>query len=189
MDHVSVGVQTWGSAILMGRRVALEPAEFGLCTESGGMIDVTQGGPRILELGAGTGLLSILCRKLLDQVKEKHGDVPYGTVLATDFLPSVLSNLATCVDLNFPGESSTGLTVLPLDWTLFPALVESRTEDESLRGGFDLVLASDCVYDTTHADLLRQVAELVLRPPSGEPGDIGGTMVSLTPKKNQVLTV
>lgn len=178
MDHLSVGVQTWGSAILMGRRVALAPHEFGLCSESAGLINVAQGGPRILELGAGTGLLSILCRKLMDQIKEQHGDKSYGTILATDFLPSVLDNLATCINLNFPGTSSEGLDVLPLDWTLFPALVESQTEDERLRGGFDLVLASDCVYDTTHADLLRRVAELVLRPPSGEPGDVGGTMVS-----------
>lgn len=29
-DHLSVGVQTWGSAILLGRQIALHPSDYGL---------------------------------------------------------------------------------------------------------------------------------------------------------------
>lgn len=88
---------------------------------------------RVLELGAGTGLLGILCRKLLDlhtaTLATPSGSGTDGTdgsftstrnadeakghlVLATDFLPSVLNNLQICIDLNFP-SSPIPLSTLP----------------------------------------------------------------------------
>lgn len=212
-DHLSVGVQTWGSAILLGRELALDPDKFGLFTTHS----------RVLELGAGTGLLSILCRKLLDLKSST------GVVVATDFLPDVLDNLRVCVDLN-----SVNVEIAKLDWTTFPAWMERRAginrkretasggrtprlasdpvpkdytrvletqsgnpglarrvlerletytqpEEEELapylHDGFDLVIASDCVYDPTHAGMLREVASWVLRLPEGE--DRGGTFVSV----------
>jgi predicted nicotinamide N-methyase len=230
-DHLSVGVQTWGSAILLGREMALRPSDFGLS-------NTPHGRPvRVLELGAGTGLLSILCRKLLDLEhasatsptrSPSHdgtlGGTSPGLVVATDFLPSVLDNLKICVDLNFPPvvagelgvESGTdktptsGIHIAKLDWTTFPSWAARRaattaaaTSDRahsdqiSLAGlgtdqdgateqtsrfmdePFDLVLASDCVYDETHAAMLRQVAGWVLRlPDSTIQGDVGGTFVS-----------
>lgn len=218
-DHLSVGVQTWGSAILLGRRMARHPDDFSLFSQTPGR----KGGIRILELGAGTGLLSILCRKLLDlhAASGVDGDVTVpsspgrrqrdtsagGLVVATDFLPEVLANLKTCVDLNFPApiaispsssEEGSGIHIAKLDWTTFPSFMRRRhhpllgidsstllphteAEDEEMSRfvdqPFDLVLASDCVYDPTHADLLRQVASYVLRLPDPSTGDPGGTFV------------
>lgn len=222
----------------------------------------------MLELGAGTGLLSILCRKILDlrnaadlatekatataasgPARSQRDDL----VLATDFLPSVLDNLKICVDLNFPaaivlgsgtetgtsigmgyndggndkhyshnGNRVGGVHIAKLDWTTFPAFAERRFNhssgesrgrdegDESNRDGsvsgsgsgsgdqytamgqvqveeqmelyidrpFDLVLTSDCVYDPTHAAMIREVVRWVLRLPGEKEGDEGGTMVS-----------
>jgi len=192
-DHLSVGVQTWGSAILLGREMALRPADFGLFQDN----LPHGGGTRVLELGAGTGLLSILCRKLLDLqsatavITAPDQEPKQGIVVATDFHPDVIANLRVCVDLNapprLPGQpAGPGIEIAKLDWTTFPAFMERRagwiTEavgDEELAPWvdtpFDLVLASDCVYDPTHAALLRKVAGWVLRPPS--PSDAGGTMV------------
>ncbi len=255
-DHLSVGVQTWGSAILLGREIALNPYDFGLFpsepspSHSSHTISRRRpDGTRVLELGAGTGLLSILCRKLLDLYElpivdgdrngssltnsepEKSGLQPKESiVIATDFLPSVLGNLQICVDLNFPSSSSiltsspTSKTSQPkiqiakLDWKTFPnhmnrkyglPLVLDTTVSEGKRLGhenrdgdsdgfidsddgglndvdgfapgevFDLVLASDCVYDPTHAKMLRDVAAWVLRLPSEDGSDQGGTFVSL----------
>ena len=193
-DHLSVGVQTWGSAILLGREMALRPSEFGLFP-----LKSTPRGTRVLELGAGTGLLSILCRKLLDlQHATAEAVAPAnacnpdaGVVVATDFLPEVLANLKVCVDLNFPllpappGLSKdAGICIAKLDWTTFPqARCNTRTdiaaEDQDIvslaEEPFDLVLASDCVYDSTHARLLREVVRWVLRVPDGD--DPGGTFV------------
>ena len=215
-DHLSVGVQTWGSAILLGREMALRPAEFGLFS---GPSTPSSRGVRVLELGAGTGLLSILCRKLLDlrQVSNEIPDPKYpGVIIATDFLPEVLSNLKVCVDLNFPphvtpevlttedpstarrvDQNESGIQIAKLDWTTFPAYMASSRApnrdgatpkvdrpneveiDPLVEESFDLVLASDCVYDPTHAKMLREVAAWVLRLPGPSvEGDIGGTFVS-----------
>ena len=191
-NHLSVGVQTWGSAILLGRRMAKYPDQFGLFDSYGSE------GIRILELGAGTGLLSILCRKLLDlkaatdlsssprtpNHREQEGGQGKGLIVATDFLPEVIDNLKTCVNLNFSGE--TGIEIARLDWTTFPTYMASRNaggkrgneEEETsqfMDKPFDLVLASDCVYDETHAKMLREVVSWTLRLP--EDGDEGGTFV------------
>lgn len=197
-DHLSVGVQTWGSAILLGREMALRPADFGLFQSPLPHAGYT----RVLELGAGTGLLSILCRKLLDLraagnaiTSNAPAEADAGLIVATDFLPEVLANLRVCVDLNAPprlpsDDSAPGIDIAKLDWTTFPAYMERRAgldvpagegeEEEELAPWvdtpFDLVLASDCVYDPTHAALLRKVAAWVLRPPTD--GAPSGTMVS-----------
>lgn len=198
-DHLSVGVQTWGSAILLGRELALRPDKFGLFASHAG-----DGGVRVLELGAGTGLLSILSRKILDLRAAARGAASAAgenidVVLATDFLPSVLDNLKLCVDLNFPPTvaapaANGGVQIAKLDWTTFPAfaervlragstdLAEAKNEEDMapyVSRPFDLVLASDCVYDPTHAGMIRQVAMWVLRlPTEGSEGNKGGTMVS-----------
>jgi predicted nicotinamide N-methyase len=196
-NHLSVGVQTWGSAILLGRRMAKYPDQFGLFNSYGSE------GIRILELGAGTGLLSILCRKLLDlkaatdshssprtpNHREHEEGKGKGLIVATDFLPEVIDNLKTCVNLNFP-SSETGIEIAKLDWTTFPNYMASRSagdrqekEEEGeetsqfMDKPFDLVLASDCVYDETHARMLREVVSWTLRLP--EDGDEGGTFVCL----------
>lgn len=246
-DHLSVGVQTWGSAILLGREMALHPQDFGLfpsansssydhispamtsSCEQPGKSRVK--GTRVLELGAGTGLLSILCRKLLDLYHATHSsDSNYcsettkntaSEVIATDFLRSVLDNLKICIDLNFPPLSNS-VEIAKLDWKTFPRYMRARhgldanldvvaqgkrlgrenrdedgldvmsiasghgradqehhEEEYSLFTGeaYDLVLASDCVYDPTHAKMLREVGSWVLRLPSEDGSDPGGTFV------------
>ncbi|OCF37330.1 hypothetical protein I316_01239 [Kwoniella heveanensis BCC8398] len=220
-DHLSVGVQTWGSAILLGRQMAVRPADYGLFLPS--TDENPKGNVRVLELGAGTGLLSILGRKLLDLRAIQEGTAP-GLIVATDFLESVLTNLKICVDLNFPpqveeerdgGGKGKGITtgtdkslvsgihIAKLDWTTFPSYMAGRAsstltgrdeqsvrseseemapfiESEDGKDGFNLVLASDCVYDETHAKLLREVVGWVLKLPD-ENGKGGGTFHILSP--------
>lgn len=214
-DHISVGVQTWGSAILLGREMSLRPAHFGL------FVDTPHGGMRVLELGAGTGLLSILCRKLLDlraanaalgassvPIQPGKGapmgaapepvQVDTGLVVATDFHPDVLSNLRVCVDLNATprlpdAPAANGIEIAKLDWCTFPAFMRQRAtgakgdEEELARWldmPFDLVIASDCVYDPTHAGMIRDVAAWVVRPPGWH--DAGGVLVSLRAERGSL---
>jgi len=176
--------------------MAKYPDQFGLFDSFG------VGGIRILELGAGTGLLSILCRKLLDlKIATDSISSPNpsktsgnGLIVATDFLSEVIDNLETCVNLNFPSSTETGIEIAKLDWTTFPTYMASRSHpthpdgrngdhegqgEETSRfmdNPFDLILASDCVYDETHAKMLRDVVSWTLRLP--EDGDQGGTFVS-----------
>ena len=198
VDHQDVGVQTWGSAILLGREMALRPDAFGLLAQ--------EREPRVLELGAGTGLLSILCRKLLDLHHLSMGKTgtPSGLVVASDFHKMVLSNLRICIDLNFPfhphghgfantkstdRQHESGIHVAKLDWATFPHCMatngglksdeqDAQNSMQLLDKPFDLVLASDCVYEPSHASMLRQVTSWVLRTPSPDKkDDNGGTFV------------
>lgn len=164
--------------------MARYPDQFGLF----------QPGVRILELGAGTGLLSILCRKLIDlrHATDAIGGKPTTSsdvIVATDFLPEVLANLKTCINLNFP-TTSTGIEIAKLDWSTFPQYMSHRRsgsngiegeEQETSRymdQTFDLVLASDCVYDESHARMLHEVVIWTLRLPDPDiEDDIGGTFV------------
>ncbi|GAA5850912.1 hypothetical protein JCM3766R1_003999 [Sporobolomyces carnicolor] len=77
LDPTSVGLQSWGSSIILARMIALDPVKFGV-----GVPD-----QRVLELGAGTGLLSLVWKGM----SERMG-VP-SEVFATDYHDGVLENL------------------------------------------------------------------------------------------------
>jgi predicted nicotinamide N-methyase len=268
-DHTSVGVQTWGSAILLGRIFALDPLKYLGISEAIAYRSSTKQEndgdwseiPRILELGAGTGVMAILCRMLLDRLAQDN-KIPglagqtIGEVLATDYHPLVLSNLQRCIDLNFKGDrnpesngidktgqdgapvepvASTdvdGLRKMLLDWSTFPGIVQQwqekdreglraeRTEripeqkgdwtlppqvllsqpstssthaDSStslavqmssvLNKPWDIIIAADCVYDLSHASMIRDVVKWCLRAPELDgDGNLvreGGVLVSI----------
>ncbi|KAJ7589186.1 S-adenosyl-L-methionine-dependent methyltransferase [Mycena floridula] len=132
-DHTSVGLQSWGSAILMAQRMALSPGTF------------LGGAARVLELGAGTGLLSIVAAKLL----------PESTVVATDYHPDVLENLAQNVKTNSP----VSIAVCNLDW-------EQPELAEPLDAPFDVILAADVIYHPDHAQWIKNCVERLLARPS-----------------------
>ncbi|GHJ89803.1 hypothetical protein NliqN6_6205 [Naganishia liquefaciens] len=140
-DHTAVGVQTWGSCILLGRMMSSEPKVFFdlPCLEDALPV-------RILELGAGTGLISMLCHEILNKREMVPGRCDARStsrkaeIIATDYHPLVLDNMRKCFDLNFPNDSyldldassrtaeitrsRAGLGVMPLDWMVFPSQAE-----------------------------------------------------------------
>lgn len=157
-DHLSVGVQTWASSVLLGRIFAQEPEKYlGAPPPSTG-----RKRPRVLDLGAGTGVMSILPRAILDELieqqegGERDEDWDQGLVIATDYHPDVLANLKTCVDLNFPPTTASaeddensgdvypthhsGIRILSLDWSTFPDLAEAvhRGKGATLSAGSQL---------------------------------------------------
>ncbi|KAJ7163825.1 S-adenosyl-L-methionine-dependent methyltransferase [Mycena crocata] len=154
VDHTSVGLQSWGSAIVLGERLCADPPSFNLC----------DGQPlRVLELGAGTGLLSIAVAKLL----------PHATVVATDYHPAILANLATNLRTNFPSlHGQARISTLELDWAA-PDL------GAPFDVPFDVVLAADVVYHPDHARWIRGCVERMLRRPTL--GNAGGTFHLIVP--------
>ena len=80
-DFSSVGAQTWGGSCVLAEMIAENPDSFGIDifgeTKLGGN-SRTQGRPpfRALELGAGTGLGSLVLGKILERVSMQSG---YGT--------------------------------------------------------------------------------------------------------------
>ncbi|KAJ7047839.1 putative methyltransferase-domain-containing protein [Mycena alexandri] len=144
-DHTSVGLQSWGSAIVLAERLCASPASFNL-------LDAQP--LRVLELGAGTGLLSIAVAKLLP-----HPDT---IVVATDYHPAILTNLAANLRTNFPGDrSGARVSALELDWA-------SPARDAPFDAPFDVVLAADVVYHPEHARWIRGCVARMLRRPSSK---------------------
>ncbi|GAA6020837.1 hypothetical protein JCM10207_001674 [Rhodosporidiobolus poonsookiae] len=84
LDPTSVGLQSWGSSIILARMIALDPHAFGL-----GLPD-----QRVLELGAGTGLLSLVWKGMSERLGAP------ADVFATDYHEGVLENLRKNVITN-----------------------------------------------------------------------------------------
>jgi protein-lysine N-methyltransferase EEF2KMT len=129
-DHTSVGLQSWASSIVLAERLCKDPnAFFGL--------DADRPGLRILELGAGTGMLSIVASKLL----------PAAAIIATDYHLDVLSNLSSNIATNAPSSLSP-ISMHTLDWSQPPI---SPPFDVP----FDIILAADVIYHPMHAQWIK----------------------------------
>jgi len=105
----------------------------------------------VLELGAGTGLLSLLCAAHLKA----------SSVVATDGLGLVCESLEKNVRLNQETGSLDGRQspeVRQLDWTDLPAIDELLREADKSGTCYDLVIGADITY---HPDILRPLAELL----------------------------
>ena len=152
-DHTSVGLQSWASSIVLAERMCAAPARFGFGAVCLG------GKPRILELGAGTGLLSIVAAKLLCG----SGNSTDAEVIATDYHPAVLRNLVSNIDTNFPTSSPSSpcpINAHPLNWShpLYPPPLDKP---------FGVVLAADVIYHAEHAGWVKGCVESVLLRPTG----------------------
>ncbi|KAI0004176.1 hypothetical protein BJV74DRAFT_881342 [Russula compacta] len=146
-DHTSVGLQSWASSILLAERLCANPGKFNLGVPTPG------GDLRVLELGAGTGLLSITLAQIL-----ASGQVctPPPFIVATDFHPDVLGNLQRNVGANGDIQS---ILVRELDWSR-PNLGRVPFDRP-----FDVILAADVVYEPFHASWIANcVMELLARP-------------------------
>ena len=139
-DHTSVGLQSWASSIIFAERICWEPSSFHFDS-------LNRPGVRILELGAGTGLLSIVASKLL----------PSAEVIATDYHPDVLNNLRSNISTNFSGQDQSSIFVHALDWSHPP------TDEPFLEGSFDMVLAADVIYHPDHGQWIKSCVRRYLR--------------------------
>ena len=149
-DYASVGAQTWGGACVLSESIVDEPWKFCLCHAPQNDFPMKQNSAsyfsplcrtkhrprplRILELGAGTGLVSLTICKLLQNLVTSHGlpslvssETPSPSVaaldsslrptskpipiasaavlIATDHYLPVLENLASNIATNFPSHT------------------------------------------------------------------------------------
>jgi protein-lysine N-methyltransferase EEF2KMT len=169
-DHSSVGLQSWASAVLLADRLCREPDHFfpsNLVSQLEGQIQST--GLTVLELGAGTGLLSLVTAKL-----QRHFDSAsvlntcrhfpgIQDIVATDYHPDVLANLSTNVSKNSELQS---IKVHALDWDRpdHPSLPFERSSEGN--PVFDIILGADIIYHPDHARMVKDTVEMWLRKPS-----------------------
>ncbi|KAH0543022.1 hypothetical protein FGG08_002630 [Glutinoglossum americanum] len=116
----TTGLRTWEAALHLGAYLSLSPKGRDFVR-----------GKRVLELGAGTGFLSILCAKHLDSEQ----------VLATDGDPGLVEALETNFLLNGLGNNceKIGASVLKWGWALMGGAIEIRGEGHQ----WDVILGAD----------------------------------------------
>ncbi|KAI0373492.1 hypothetical protein BV20DRAFT_1013044 [Pilatotrama ljubarskyi] len=163
-NAATVGAHTWGSACLLAEMIVEDPDRFGLSQ------GVVSRGARVLELGAGTGLVSLAVAKLLST---KSAQTSTGSarsaVVATDYHPAVLANLAHNIKTNAFSDEDPLVSISPhaLDWSDFAA---DRTGRSAIEPPFDLsfdsIFGADIIYEPTHASWIRNCVSALLRRPS-----------------------
>lgn len=169
-DHTDVGLQSWAGAIVFSELMCASPAKFGLTATTMTSTEDKPGqksGLHIIELGAGTGLVSFVLAKALSLLQGRGA-----TVVATDYHPAVMENLRANVTMNFPCSTTkttdshggrTGAKVAvearQLDWADPSALNGPPLEP----GSADVLVATDVVYAPEHAAWLRGCASRLLK--------------------------
>ena len=146
--------------MVMIKRICLSPFAYGLSSPTDGERPL-----RILELGAGTGLLSLALGSLCI-----HANIP-AHIIATDYHPDVLCNLRDNVAANPSSVSdSVIIDVQPLDWKTFSEpnrsaddLSGDRELNPVIAEPFDLIVASDVVYRPEHAKWIACTVRSLLR--------------------------
>jgi hypothetical protein len=160
----SVGAQTWGGACVLAEAIVEQPEEFGLPIKDTNGSKLAKQELRVLELGAGTGLVSLTVGKLLQSFAQwTHTRV---TIVATDFYPSVLANLEANIRSNFPAlnQDSRGdrisVTTHFLDWSLFSDVdVQLPPFDRP----FDVIFGADIIYEDQHAIWIKSCLTKLLQ--------------------------
>jgi hypothetical protein len=142
VDHTDVGLQSWGASIVLSSMKCADPERFGLS-----LSNVSS----IIELGAGTGLVSLTLAKLLPEIGMRGVDIA-----ATDYHTAVLDNCRANITTNFPSnDGNAPVRTMLLDWSQPPP---------DLRATADMLIASDVVYAPEHASWLRDCAAHLLKP-------------------------
>ncbi|KAH6254394.1 hypothetical protein HBI40_173700 [Parastagonospora nodorum] len=144
IDHTDVGLQSWGASIVLSSMMCADPKRFGLSKEA------LKGSPTIIELGAGTGLVSLTLAKLLPEL-----GVEDASIAATDYHPAVLENCKLNIESNFSSTDRLPITTDLLDWSQPPSELVSSA---------DLLIASDVIYAPEHASWLRDCAAHLIKP-------------------------
>ncbi|PPQ83841.1 hypothetical protein CVT25_000900 [Psilocybe cyanescens] len=157
-DYGSVGAQTWGGACIMAEMMAENPDAFCLPWSQQNSAATTL---RCLELGAGTGLVSLTAAKIMERIGNSPFDVD---IVATDYYPSVLANLARNIQSNLRASSGSHICISTqhLDWSIFC----DSSPSPAFEAGFDVVYGADIIYEAQHATWIKSCLEHLLRKPS-----------------------
>lgn len=152
----SIGGKLWDASLLMSSWVLENPSYFPRPGPG-------RRRPRILELGAGLGLVGLVVARALQAV----------AVTLSDYDTAVLLNLSKNIDLNFPSGGDTPPETALIDFRDFGrgvfaphAASGERCEGvqrrmSSLLGAFDMIVASDVIYSEYHAELATVICSLL----------------------------
>ena len=134
----NVGLRTWESCLRLGSYLVLQ---------NKALVE----GKRVIELGTGTGLLSILCAKCLGA---SH-------VLATDGAAHVVEGTRRNIELNYDTEQSL-IRAETLDWTDLSELDDILRDRKGELPEYDLILGSDITYNLDYFVPLVEILDVLV---------------------------
>ena len=180
-DYGSVGAQTWGSACIMADMIAENPSAFGIPDKFSAKSEHFRASTsfRCLELGAGTGLVSLTIGKIiLHQINSRSPESLSTSldieIITTDYYPSVLKNLERNIRTNFSAciDSNTPLQMQSqyLNWSLF-SISDGHSDPPVFQVPFDVIFGADIIYETQHALWVKGCLSKLLRKPMVEDED------------------
>ncbi|ORY13414.1 S-adenosyl-L-methionine-dependent methyltransferase [Clohesyomyces aquaticus] len=140
-DHTDVGLQSWGASIILSSMMCASPERFEL--------ENLPPDTTVIELGAGTGLVSLTLAALLPRLPIKDP-----RIIATDYHSAVLENLRSNMAANSVPQETTPVQTMVLDWSNPP----------SLSAPANMLVAADVVYAPEHAAMLLDCAARLLAP-------------------------
>ena len=157
-DYTTLGAQTWGGAHILSETIIQNPHRFGLHP---GQASRSTGRLKILELGAGTGLVSLTVYRYLASLQL------CAAIRSTDFNSLILDNLAHNISINklaMPESRDLEISCESLDWS------NPDAANPDLFNSVDLVLGADVIYEELHACWIRTCLEKFMRKP--QPGSV-----------------
>lgn len=164
----AVGVQTYASSVIMCDLLVRCPRAWHRQLGSG----VLPSPFRVMELGAGTGIVGMVAARLLSEIV----DTP-ASVALTDYHADVMTNLFYNIEHHFRHTNEcVRVDCMPLDWRVLHDIVNpdvaSHTGVECTpppRQSYSLILVADPVYDPMHATWLIAAIVYLLAQPETDP--------------------
>ncbi|KAJ5757096.1 uncharacterized protein N7511_007278 [Penicillium nucicola] len=140
----TTGFRTWEAALHLGSFLASEAGEALVRNK------------RVIELGAGTGFLSLVCARFLG----------VRSVVVTDREPALIDNMRECVPHNLDPETGKSIPIYPTVWEWGTPLERTGDlagldsgDDEGQGIKFDVALGADLIYDTDIIPLLLSTVQ------------------------------
>lgn len=155
---LAVGVQTWAAAIVLSDLIVTRGSEIHKSLVKGA--PETGRPTSVLELGAGTGLVGLVCARVLQKLAKATGQDP-GCVTLTDYHPLVLANLERNVQTNLADKAASQEILVYtrlLDWSEYHDGSKTAADGDK----YDLILAADVVYSPDHAKWLYSTVAALL---------------------------
>ena len=125
----------------------------------------------VLELGAGTGLVSLVCARFLAALgPTADAKDSKTTVTATDYHQIVLKNLDHNIQANFPTGTPphVSFSAHALDWSRYSTEggCSVAFSESPFDRPFDVILGADVIYEPQHAIWIRDCVSALLRRPT-----------------------